>query len=117
MKERIVNYISYMDEILAKEETEIAYQELLEEHLVQIRFFMHERLIHLLVTILFAVLTFATFLALYFSFSMGLMILCLALLVLLVPYILHYYLLENGVQKMYRQYDLLLKRMKNPIDK
>ena len=117
MKERIIDYISYMDEILAKEETEISYQELLEEHLVQIQFFMHERLIHLLVTILFAVLTFATFLALYVSFSMGLMILCLALLVLLVPYIFHYYLLENGVQKMYCQYDLLLKRMKNPIDK
>ena len=28
-----------------------------------------------------------------------------ALLVLLIPYIAHYYLLENGVQKMYQQYD------------
>jgi len=33
------------------------------------------------------------------------MILLAALLVLLVPYILHYFVLENGVQYMYGQYD------------
>ena len=38
------------------------------------------------------------------------------LVVLLIPYILHYYLLENEVQKMYAQYDYILqlcKRSKN----
>ena len=34
------------------------------------------------------------------------------LLVLLVPYIMHYYLLENETQKMYEQYDKILKRIK-----
>jgi hypothetical protein len=34
-----------------------------------------------------------------------------AILVLLIPYIMHYYLLENGVQKMYRQYDEMLRRV------
>ena len=33
------------------------------------------------------------------------------MIVLLVPYVKHYYLLENGVQKMYRQYDALLEQI------
>ncbi len=78
---------------------------LLSEHLVQIRFFQHERLIHLIVTCLFAVLAVAVFLSLYFAFDPGLLLLFLALFVLLVPYIRHYYILENGVQRMYAQYD------------
>ena len=34
-----------------------------------------------------------------------LLVLTLLFLVLLVPYIMHYYTLENEVQKMYTQYD------------
>ena len=44
----------------------------------------------------------------------------LALVVVVVPYIMHYYLLENGVQKMYRQYDEMYKRARaqsNPPQK
>ena len=36
--------------------------------------------------------------------------LLVVLLVLLVPYIMHYYVLENGVQYMYQQYDELERR-------
>jgi hypothetical protein len=43
------------------------------------------------------------------NFSLGLLVLLALFLVLLVPYIMHYYLLENSVQKMYRQYDKLFK--------
>ena len=35
----------------------------------------------------------------------------LLFLVLLVPYIMHYYTLENEVQKMYTQYDEILKHL------
>ena len=75
------------------------------EHLTQISFFMHERLIHLIVTALFAVLAFMVFIAMMFAFSWVLLVLFAALLALLIPYIAHYYLLENSVQKMYAQYD------------
>ena len=34
------------------------------------------------------------------------------LLVLLVPYIFHYYTLENETQKMYAQYDEIIKHTK-----
>ncbi|MBD5544158.1 MAG: hypothetical protein HDR01_07960 [Lachnospiraceae bacterium] len=109
MKNRIISYMEYVDNVLKKNETGLSYEEILQEHLVQIQFFSHERLIHLLVTITFALLTFGTFFLLIVSFSPGLICLLIALLILLVPYIMHYYLLENGVQKMYRQYDELLK--------
>ena len=33
----------------------------------------------------------------------------LVILILLVPYIRHYYILENEVQKMYMQYDRILR--------
>lgn len=39
--------------------------------------------------------------------------LMMLLLVLLVPYIVHYYFLENETQKLYAQYDRLLERRKS----
>ena len=113
MKNRILRYMEYVDNILEKNETGLSYEEILQEHMVQIQFFSHERLIHLLVTITFALLTFGTFFLLVLSFSPGVVCLFIALLVLLVPYIMHYYLLENGVQKMYQQYDGLLRRIRS----
>ena len=44
--------------------------------------------------------------------SWGLLALFMLLLVLLIPYIMHYFLLENSVQKMYTQYDEILKRIR-----
>ena len=81
----------------------------IEEHLIKIKFYQHERLIHLLVTMLFAILFIIIFLYTLENISFGLVILNLLLLSLLVPYIIHYYKLENSVQYMYKQYDLLMK--------
>lgn len=122
MKERILNYMAYIDQLLADDagKNEEDYEKIMEEHKLQLTFFMHERLVHLLVTLTFALLAFATFFALVFAFQPGLVVLFNALLVLLVPYIMHYYLLENGVQKMYRQYDEMYKRARaqsNPPQK
>ena len=77
------------------------------EHLTQIAFFAHERLIHLIVTVLFAVLEFLSLLMCMLFPGIGTVLLTFAVLVLLVPYIRHYYLLENEVQHMYEQYDRL----------
>ena len=107
MKKRILAYMARMDAILIQNDTGESYGALLAEHEKQLAFFMHERLIHLLVTLTFAFLAFGTFFMMYLSFSPQLLVLFVALLVLLVPYIMHYYLLENGVQKMYKQYDSL----------
>lgn len=78
-----------------------------EELLVQIGFFQHERLIHLIVTVLFALMTVLVFLFAMTEFTLWTGVLLLLLLVLLIPYIRHYYLLENGTQKLYQYYDKL----------
>lgn len=83
---------------LEKEKTEL---------LVQIGFFQHERLIHLIVTVLFALMTILVFLLAVTNFAPWTGVLLLLLLALLIPYIKHYWLLENGTQKLYRYYDEL----------
>ena len=76
-------------------------------------FFQHERLVHLIVTITFAILELLTDVivgAIDSALSMPLLVLAIAILILLVPYIKHYYLLENEVQKMYKQYDRICEK-------
>ncbi len=119
MKKRITTYMDYIDHILSEDVDAYKenYEELIKEHLIQIDFFMHERLVHLLVTLAFAIFGFLIFVALVINFQPGLLLLFAAILLLLVPYIMHYYLLENGVQKMYRQYDEMLRRTKISMQK
>lgn len=104
MKKRILDYRRRIESILAQG-GERDWQALREEHLVQISFFQHERMVHLIVTALFALMELIAILLLALAFSPGALALCAALLVLLVPYILHYFLLENEVQKLYALYD------------
>lgn len=75
----------------------------------RIRFYQHERLIHLLVTILFAMLFFSSFCVILFVTEWFLFIVNVLMLALLIPYIFHYFTLENGVQKLYEIYDQLLR--------
>lgn len=117
MKKRIITYMDYIDHILAENDSKLSYTQLLEEHKVQLSFFMHERLVHLLVTLTFAILAFGTFFLMVITFTPGLLALFVALLILLVPYIMHYYLLENGVQRMYRQYDSMRRKVAEEEEK
>lgn len=107
MKKRIQSYMAYMDQQLENNESGLSYEELCIEHEKQLAYFMHERLVHLLVTLTFAILAFVTFFMAVMNFSIGMIVLFFAFLILLIPYIMHYYLLENSVQYMYRQYDRL----------
>ena len=98
-------------QILLEEESEIENIPLLKkELLVEIGFWHHERLIHLLVTILFALLTMSVFVLILFYHTIGVLLLLLAMLSLLVPYIRHYFILENGVQTLYVFYEELTRR-------
>ena len=80
-------------------------QDKLKEHLVQVGFFQHERLIHLIVTVTFALLEMLAIVLSVISDSLFTLLLPVVILILLIPYIRHYYILENEVQKMYGQYD------------
>ncbi|NCB50329.1 MAG: hypothetical protein EOM54_00410 [Clostridia bacterium] len=104
MKKRILAYRRKIDVIL-EEGGGNDWDALKMEHLVQIAFFQHERLIHLIVTGIFAFTEIVSVALVLMAFSPGVLILAVAVLILLVPYILHYHLLENEVQKLYSQYD------------
>ena len=137
MRKRITAYLDYIDRILShdlpvtmsfdaagvhtdknvKDEvpTRKDYEKLLAYHLHQIAFFQHERLVHLIVTALFAILGFTVLAIILITGPDGSILLYplfLAIVILLIPYIWHYFLLENGVQKMYAQYDELLKQIR-----
>ncbi|HAN01410.1 MAG TPA: hypothetical protein DCP93_02520 [Lachnospiraceae bacterium] len=90
-------------------ERERIVRDKLKEHLTQISFFQHERLIHLIVTVTFALLEMLAILLSVIADSLFSILLPVVILILLVPYIRHYYILENEVQKMYVQYDRMLR--------
>lgn len=108
MEKRILNYRKYIDELL--QQTDADWAAIIREHLIQVSFFQHERLIHLIVTVTFAILEVVVIGLCVTAFTPGVGLLAIALLVLLVPYVRHYYVLENEVQKMYVQYDKLVER-------
>lgn len=109
MKKRILAYLAQIDALLADPPAGTDWKREREKHLIQIGFFMHERLVHLIVTVVFAILTVGCMLYAVAAPGLGMLLLIAAFLCLLVPYIAHYFLLENGVQKMYRQYDRMLE--------
>lgn len=111
MKKRILDYKYRIDTLIQEDSPETDWKKVLDEHLVQIGFFQHERLIHLIVTVLFALMTLTTIgIALIAEYAY-MFLATIMLLVLLIPYISHYYLLENEVQHMYEQYDFIKKRV------
>ena len=121
MEQRILQYRKQIDEWLAEMEQSIKAQsqeggnaeqitqklvrDKLQGHLVQVGFFQHERLIHLIVTVTFALLEMLAIVLSVISDSLFTLLLPVVILILLIPYIRHYYILENEVQKMYVQYD------------
>lgn len=109
MKKRITRYLAYVDELLEKEN--VNWQKEIDKHLIQIKFFSHERLVHLIVMALFAITSIISILYFNYSGSVAIFFLIIALLILLIPYIKHYYLLENSVQKMYTQYDKMINKI------
>ena len=105
MKKYIIDYLKYVDQNMNDVDDKF-----ISDHLIKIGFFQHERFIHLIVTVTAVILNlFAFFLGYAFSniviIIFGYMVMCFT-----IPYIYHYFLLENGVQKMYRQYDMMKKK-------
>ncbi len=109
MTKQIREYLTYIREFIVTDHT---VEELVAERsllLQRITFYQHERLIHLLVTLAFAIF-FLMSLSVYLMLQgIGLLVLTLLFLVLLIPYIRHYYFLENSVQELYMIYYKLEK--------
>jgi len=100
MKEQIDYIDNYVDEKKYKD-----IDEVINNHLIKIKFFQHERFIHLCVTLFYAIVT-LIFLALTIL-SLIFVPIAIILMIFLILYIYHYFYLENGVQYMYKQYDKL----------
>lgn len=113
MKKRILDYKKHIDALIEKDSPDTDWQKILDEHLIQTGFFQHERLIHLIVTVLFAILTFSTIAIGLIADYPYMFLATIMFLILLVPYISHYYLLENEVQHMYEQYDFIWAKVMN----
>lgn len=110
MWKRLKAYLERTDALLAEQGGHGPWVERIREHLVQIRFFQHERAVHLAVTLAFALFAVICLLTAGVTGESRLYLLLLLLLALLVPYIVHYYHLENGVQRLYLQYDAMIAR-------
>ena len=107
MKNYMYNYINEIENKLNKKIT----KEDLEELKIKISFFSHERLIHLLITLFFALISiiFTGICLSYFNYFIYTIL--LILYVMDIFYIIHYYRLENGVQYLYKLYDKMNKKI------
>lgn len=104
MKEYLKKYIEMVDKNLESKIT----KEMIDNHLIKIGFFQHERLVHLIVTLSYALfLLLAVFIGMVIPLFM---IVVVIFLIFLVFYVKHYFFLENGVQYLYKQYDAMLEK-------
>lgn len=104
MKIYLNDYIKEIDKLL---QDKIITKEDINNHLIKIGFFQHERLIHLLVTLFYAFIA-LLFLVLGCFVHYMFFPIAIILLIFLMFYVVHYFRLENGVQYLYKQYDKML---------
>lgn len=105
MRKYLTEYRRFFANAIASDGTDL--KALMEYHLQQIAFFQHERLIHLIVMLLVALLTMISIATAFITAYPAFVLLTVVLLCLLVPYIMHYFFLENQVQYMYDDYNRL----------
>ena len=109
MWNRLKSYIAQIEQLLQEMPAGTDWEVIKQDLLVQTGFFQHERLVHLLVTLSFAFLMvmFLGFMLLTEIWLLGAIF--FIVFVLLIFYFVHYYRLENGVQKLYKLYDEINK--------
>lgn len=110
MKKYLKNIIEKYENILKKEKIN---KNECDELFRQISFMQHERLIHFLVTMLFVIVFFIVFSGIVCFGKIILIPVAVLVLALIIPYIAHYYFLENGVQKLYEIYSEMKEKSEN----
>ena len=114
MKEYVVQTMkavqSYIDNDM-KDAGEEKTRRVLAEFEVKIAYFQHERLIHLMVTLSFALFLLLSIGAIFLfpsEFIISGLLLTAIFFGLTIGYVMHYYFLENSVQKMYHMRDSII---------
>ena len=92
MKNEIKEYLTYITDIVKSKKN--VTEELKQELFIRIGFYQHERLVHLIVTMTFAVMTVLSFVILMLKGGTGALLLSVLFLALVIPYIYHYYFLD-----------------------
>lgn len=102
MYEYLKRHKKFVNDRLEKEGKGYDWEGLRIFHEKQIGFIQHERLIHMFIMLFVALfLLLSVFATLFYSQALFMWVLDVMLLVLLIPYIIHYFHLENGVQYYY----------------
>lgn len=111
MTRYLKSYIASIEKRLKEASSLAELEEIMREHKDKIAFMQHERIVHFLVTMMFALIL-TIFMALVVVVTnIPTLILVTLIIVLLGFYIKHYYFLENTVQYMYVIYDNILEKM------
>jgi hypothetical protein len=92
---------NYVNEMLENNPDEEKVKDLLAYHDKQIQWLQHERLVHLIVMLFVCLFTLLSFGFTVIKISTPSVFLSGLLLILSLAYIIHYYRIENGVQKWY----------------
>ncbi|MBQ9807250.1 MAG: hypothetical protein IJM55_00090 [Ruminococcus sp.] len=108
MTEYLTNYMNTVRKRLDSCTTPEELAEIMSEHKDKIAFMQHERIVHFLVTMMFALILAIFMIGTLLLNNFMLLVLVTIIIVLEGFYIKHYYFLENTVQKMYRVYDEML---------
>ncbi len=104
MTKQIRAYLDLLERFFAAEHGEAELLKMRAELLQRIAFYSHERLVHLIITMSFGIFFLLSLMMYFITENFGLIVLTALFLILLIPYIKHYYFLENSVQKMYLYY-------------
>jgi hypothetical protein len=93
------------------------WNDLKEKHARMIRYMQHERLIHLLVTLAFGGFFLISMVIVLTTPCVETFILAGLFLFLLVPYLSHYFFLENTIQRWYKWMDEIEERQRTEQEK
>lgn len=110
MNQYLNEHESFVLELLSSAE-DVDWIKIKEYHKTKIEFLQQERLVHLIVTLAFTFLLVAASVILWFYPIPAVLLLNLVLTVLVLFYVIHYYRLENGVQRWYRLYDSICAKI------
>ena len=111
----IKTYMKAVDAAIERDDTD--FEALKREQLVQIGFIQHERIVHLIVTVMCCLLLFLGLGIFFLSGLLAIMAVNVVLLALVFAYLMYYCFIENRTQQMYRQYNRICKRLEpeNPV--
>ncbi|MBR6964986.1 hypothetical protein IKH83_01585 [Candidatus Saccharibacteria bacterium] len=110
MEKELKKYEKFIEKAVREKHSPLEWSKLAEIHQETVANFQHERLIHLIITLFFAMLSLVAisisawvFTTIAFSFCLlPIYLVALILVILTGFYVKHYYFLENHIQKLYK---------------